>query len=706
MKYLFSIVFIFCITQVLGQKSATINALPDDGSLLVKHWKWHSGDNPLWATPAFDDQNWSKFVPTEKIQTFPQLLETQIGWFRRPIKVAPTLANRPLYLNIEQMGASEIYLDGKLVHQLGVVSVNPKQEVTHTYAKFLPIKSIFELRLVDMKESGEKLFTKSRQTTGVICLCIGIFLVFSILHFSFFASNRRQKVSLWLGFTMSFLAISFVSNLLENNRNTISYQQINELVTVIFFYAGVLCINISLYLYLSQPFRFFFYLQAAIMIGSLFCIVFGIDLPYFTEVWLSYLLIFVDFIRVSVLADKRKNPNAKVPIYSLLTVGACFTIVILFSLLMGLLVQNTQFWGDFAEVFIVFSVALFTIMCMSIPVGLSFSLVREYSGTHKALTKKIQEIETLSAKSLAQEQEKQQILATQNELLEQQVNERTAELHESIEHLKTTQAQLIQSEKLASLGELTAGIAHEIQNPLNFVNNFSEVSVDIANELKEERKKAESERDESLEDELLNDLIENQEKINYHGKRASSIVKGMLEHSRMNTGERELTDINQLTDEYLRLSYHGLRAKDKAFNADYELIANENIPKINVVPQEIGRVLLNLINNAFYTVNERSKSGETGYRPKVSILTKMDEDPSDRRAVEIRIQDNGKGMSESTKAKIFQPFFTTKPTGEGTGLGLSLAYDIITKGHGGTIEVESVQGKGTTFTVCIPCSFP
>ncbi len=732
MKYLFTIAFTFCVTQVLGQKSITINALPDEGSILAKNWKWHSGDNAAWANPNFNDQNWTKFVPTENIRSLPQLLEAQIAWFRRPIKVASVLANRPLYLNIRQIGASEIYLDGKLVHKLGVVSANPKLEITRTHAEFIPItfpdtnqhvlavrfsftkanfyypgtgRSIFQLRVVDIKESGEKLFTKSRQTTGITCLCIGIFLIFSILHFSFFASNRKQKVSFWLGFTMLFLAISFFSSLLENNYNLIVYQQINELITLVFFYAGVFSINISLYLYLSQPFRFFFYLQVVVMIGSLFCIIFGIELPYFVEIWLYYLLIFIDFIRVSVLADKRRNPNAKVPIYSLLTVGVCFAIVILFSLFLGLLVQDSKISESYAEVFIIFAVTLFLIMCLSIPVGLSLSLVREYSRTHKALNKKIREIEALSAKSLAQEQEKQQILAAQNELLEQQVKERTAELHDSIEHLKTTQAQLIQSEKLASLGELTAGIAHEIQNPLNFVNNFSEVSVEIAKELKEERIKVEPERDEELENELLNDLIQNQEKISYHGKRASGIVKGMLEHSRMSTGERELTDLNQLADEYLRLSYHGLRAKDKTFNADYELITNEKLPKVNVVQQEIGRVFLNLINNAFYAVNERSKLGETGYRPQVTVSTKALLGAG-LSGVEISVQDNGMGMSEATKTKIFQPFFTTKPTGEGTGLGLSLAYDIVTKGHGGTITVESVEGEGTRFSVCIPYSFP
>jgi two-component system NtrC family sensor kinase len=267
----------------------------------------------------------------------------------------------------------------------------------------------------------------------------------------------------------------------------------------------------------------------------------------------------------------------------------------------------------------------------------------------------------------------------------------------ALTELKSTQAQLIQKEKLASLGELTAGIAHEIQNPLNFVNNFSELSVDLVTELLEERNKEKGKRDEELETDLLNDLAQNQEKINHHGKRASSIVKGMLEHSRTATGERELTDINQLADEYLRLSYHGLKAKNQDFQADYELVTDESLSKINIVPQEIGRVLLNLINNAFYAVNERTKQGEANYQPKVTITTNAAD-----HQIEIRVTDNGTGMSEATKAKIFQPFFTTKPTGEGTGLGLSLAYDIVTKGHGGTLEVKTQLNGYTEFIITLP----
>jgi two-component system, NtrC family, sensor kinase len=295
-----------------------------------------------------------------------------------------------------------------------------------------------------------------------------------------------------------------------------------------------------------------------------------------------------------------------------------------------------------------------------------------------------------------------QILEDKKNSLEHQVAERTAELTQQKEalektvlELKTTQNQLIQSEKLASLGELTAGIAHEIQNPLNFVNNFSEMSVELAQELDEELDK--DLIDKRLVKELMNDLIQNQEKISHHGKRASSIVKGMLEHSRTSTGIKELTDINALADEYLRLSYHGLRAKNKGFNSDFETDFDENLPKIAVVPQDFGRVLLNLIGNAFYAVGKKEK-GES-FKPLVIVSTK-----SVKNQIVIKIKDNGIGMSEAVKAKIFQPFFTTKPTGEGTGLGLSLAYDIVTKGHGGTIDLQSEEGKGTTFTITIPIS--
>ena len=299
-----------------------------------------------------------------------------------------------------------------------------------------------------------------------------------------------------------------------------------------------------------------------------------------------------------------------------------------------------------------------------------------------------------------------------NILLERQrdeIHEQRTQLQASLETLKDTQTQLIQAEKMASLGELTAGIAHEIQNPLNFVTNFSEVSTELVEELKEGPFQQLPEADKDYADEILSDLAQNLQKITHHGRRASSIVKGMLEHSRVSTGERQPTDLNALADEYMRLAYHGLRAKNKTFNADLKTDFDPNLPNVQVVPQDMGRVLLNLFNNAFYAVSQKQKMAPAHYQPTVSISTRFvpEGDTSIAQStgpgvIEIRVTDNGMGIPDGVKAKIFQPFFTTKPTGEGTGLGLSLSYDIVTKGHTGTLTVESVEGEGSAFVVRLP----
>ncbi|HUR66292.1 MAG TPA: ATP-binding protein [Chitinophagaceae bacterium] len=265
-------------------------------------------------------------------------------------------------------------------------------------------------------------------------------------------------------------------------------------------------------------------------------------------------------------------------------------------------------------------------------------------------------------------------------------------LETTLARLRATQAQLIQSEKMASLGELTAGIAHEIQNPLNFINNFSEVNKELLTEMNEEIAKGNFAEVKNL----SRDITDNEEKINHHGKRADAIVKGMLQHSRRSSGQKEPTDINALADEYLRLAYHGLRAKDKTFNATLSTDLDPKIGTLNIVPQDIGRVILNLITNAFYAVNDKRGMGLTGYEPTVSVSTR-----SNNGKIEISVRDNGNGIPPKVLDKIFQPFFTTKPTGQGTGLGLSLSYDIV-KAHGGEIKVDTKENEGTAFTIVLP----
>ena len=296
-------------------------------------------------------------------------------------------------------------------------------------------------------------------------------------------------------------------------------------------------------------------------------------------------------------------------------------------------------------------------------------------------------------------------IQAEEDLVKLQTEKQRAE--EALSELQVTQKQLIQSEKMASLGELTAGIAHEIQNPLNFVNNFSEVSNELLDEMKLELESGDIQEAKAI----ASDVKLNLEKILHHGKRADAIVKGMLQHSRSSSGVKEPTDINALSDEYLRLAYHGLRAKDKSFNATLNTDFDESIGKIDVVPQDIGRVILNLITNAFYAVDEKKKSrtlegfktlqGFENYEPTVSVSTHRSLSGEGRGEVLISVKDNGPGIPPKVLEKIFQPFFTTKPTGEGTGLGLSLAYDIV-KAHGGELKVATKEGEGTSFIIQIP----
>jgi two-component system NtrC family sensor kinase len=336
----------------------------------------------------------------------------------------------------------------------------------------------------------------------------------------------------------------------------------------------------------------------------------------------------------------------------------------------------------------------YTVLSNYFETGIAFSIIWFFA-MFFINKKQRKDIESEQLKAIEREKDFQQSEMLK-EKLEIQVAERTAELLSqkdelqiALDELKSTQSQLIQSEKMASLGELTAGIAHEIQNPLNFVNNFSEVSNELIDEMKEEFKKGDVEEGFAIADYIKLNL----DKINHHGKRADAIVKGMLQHSRSSSGVKEPTDINALADEYLRLAYHGLRAKDKSFNATLVTNYDETIGNIDIIPQDMGRVILNLITNAFYAVNEKKKQIADDYEPNVSVSTLKISN-----IVQISVKDNGNGIPQTALDKIFQPFFTTKPAGQGTGLGLSLAYDIV-KAHGGELLVTTEQGDGTMFTI-------
>ncbi len=409
------------------------------------------------------------------------------------------------------------------------------------------------------------------------------------------------------------------------------------------------------------------------MVGAVLLIIAAVFRLHFVGYWYSKVIYVLLFVTVYLLRDYRP---ARMLSVALMPVGAVYIFNQLLLLVAPSFFDSNRDLFETAEKFAIIWLIGFGIYALN---------------------------QNKKERKIRHQQEEQIRLAEARKAeLEHLVVERTAALtrqKEELEHalsdLKAAQVQLVQAEKMASLGELTAGIAHEIQNPLNFVNNFSELSLELAQELLEEVEKPDP--DKALIRDLVDDLSQNQEKINKHGKRAASIVTAMLQHARTSTGKKEPTDLNALADEYLRLAYHGLRAKDKEFQSKMVTELDPAIGTVEVIPQDFGRVLLNLINNAFYAVMQRKNQQKESYDPVVTVTTQRKNGK-----VEICIKDNGTGIPDHVKSKIFQPFFTTKPTGQGTGLGLSLAYDIVTKGHGGTMEVESVEGQGTEFTISLP----
>ncbi len=494
---------------------------------------------------------------------------------------------------------------------------------------------------------------------------VGVFAILGILYIAFYVFYPVQKVNLYFSL-YAFIQATWWSILiyLRGQHLIEQFFLINNL-SLVLFVAGNYFMLTAIYNLSEQKRRWIYYSLFAL---GVVCIPLGAFIYGWGWMISGYLftnLINFDITRVAFKAIRKNKKGAWI-----IATGAI-------SFLVFWLLFSFRFFN-----YSLISIHFFTLAQFCIPVAVSIYLGYDFALTNRSLQQKLAEVEKLSM-------EKQQILTSQNETLERQVAQRTGELQNSLKELKETQSQLVQREKMASLGELTAGIAHEIQNPLNFVNNFSEVNTELIDELQEEANKGNIEEVKAI----ASDLKENEQKINHHGKRADAIVKGMLQHSRASTGKKELTDINALADEYLRLSYHGLRAKDKLFNADFKTDFDESIGKIEVTPQDIGRVLLNLYNNAFYSINEKKKQLNGTFEPLVQVTTKKLNGK-----VELSVKDNGTGIPQKVLDKIYQPFFTTKPAGQGTGLGLSLSYDII-KAHGGELKVESKEGEGAEFII-------
>jgi signal transduction histidine kinase len=665
-------------------------------------WYFKKGNSvPGVGQNSIDTSAWVKFRPADIDKSLADNNGRREGWFKTYIKVDSSMMYKPIHFKFGLFGAGALYIDGKLIQTYGVAGKDKKGYREFTPNHRVPIQFTLDtagvhelsLHIVDYlvplenekyskgwfvgiwdKTTADEYAKHVEEEPFFNTLWLTVGALLCILFWALAFQNRDEKNLRLIAITSTSLLALSITVWMPHNAFASFFLMIitNEYLSVIamkFFFVSSILLVVNIFkrkitwilklifgLYLVSTVIDFIYPDSFwFMSITYFALAFIINIYYVISSWKS-LKGAQWFIVAGVLLTY-------LLITTLLSIGFLRTDLLQQTLL-GL---------------------LFTGIFLSLPISLLFFISFRFKEFIKDVQFNAQQVVQLS------EEKKLQAVA-QQKLLELEVERQTLELRTSIETLKATQFQLVQSEKMASLGELTAGIAHEIQNPLNFVNNFSEVNSELIAEMKDALNKGNVEEAKNIAD----DINDNEQKIIFHGKRADGIVKGMLQHSRSNSGVKEPTAINALADEYLRLAYHGLRAKDKTFNATMKTNYDESIGKINIIPQDMGRVILNLITNAFYATSERKKMEGGSYEPTVSVSTKKMIDK-----VFITVTDNGNGIPQKIIDKIFQPFFTTKPSGEGTGLGLSLSYDIV-KAHQGELSVVSNEEEGTTFQIILP----
>ncbi len=715
MKYLLKSILILLLPFFGWAQNTVVNITPKKFSKEIEAfnidaadgWLFHKGNDSSWAKNSIDTTGWKKLKPTDLSEKYADKNGRVEGWFRIKVTFDSSLLNKVLYVDFGQWASTAFYVDGELVAARGnmgekgkdfreynggldPLSIRFDTPAAHIlslhYVGYLSPVPPYDVKTQSMKKvirlGGPNYTTRLSNNyktvytfrTSWVVICATLSVLFWLLLFQ----NPKEKNLFWIALYTSALFIYTYYSYTDPSGTLFNEFKIKIIISDLFQISTIvlllpillikvfkrkinnkLILSLIILIVVNEIMTFLnssFSIIFQYIYGGSFIFVFGICLYYVITSW----------------------KNLKGAQWAIVG-GLIFTISILLGgFILSLILPNlfeSQYSGLLFNSFF--------------NLGFPFSLLIYVSMRFKEM---IHEVQENAQKVVELSEEKREQALIQQKVLEEEVTRQTCEIRQTLENLKSTQSQLIQSEKMASLGELTAGIAHEIQNPLNFVNNFSEVNTELLDELGEEADKGNLEEVKSL----AKDIKENEQKITHHGKRADAIVKGMLQHSRSNSSVKEPTDINALADEYLRLAYHGLRAKDKSFNATLITDFDDSIGMIDLIPQDMGRVILNLITNAFYVVDEKKKQMSGDYVPTVSVSTKKTNNK-----IEISVKDNGNGIPPKVVDKIFQPFFTTKPTGQGTGLGLSLSYDIV-KAHGGELKVETKQGEGTEFIISLP----
>jgi signal transduction histidine kinase len=669
-------------------------------------WIFKPGNDTAWAKTAINTSGWKKLNPANLSAQYADKNGKAEGWFRIKIKFDEALKKERLGLAWRSWAAADIYINGTLFSSFGNTGKNGK-----SYAEYMAtqdggslnanfktgVEYVIAVHFVDhlsplplwqlksdQSNSGAPtltgpkcdtilldLRTKLRLYTVIwasVCTILG--LLFWLLSIQNPTEKELRLIAVCSTF-FAFLTYSFVLSSLSSSSFIVA--QLNSwagniLAELIFITIPVIFANVFNRT-ISRKFK------ALLVIIVLYSVVANF-LPAYGFIPLAVADLSLIIVCIYYIVRSWRTLHGA---QWCIVAGLLSAVLFLISLFILASINPDTLSSN-----LVFS--LLAGFVLSFPLSMLVYAAMRFREIIEEVRLNAQQVVMLS-------EEKREQALNQQKILQLEVDRQTLKIRTSLDNLKAAQNQLIQAEKMASLGELTAGIAHEIQNPLNFVNNFSEVNTELIGEMKIEIEKGDLEEIRAI----AVDIEENSKKISMHGKRADAIVKGMLQHSQSGSGTKEPTDINVLADECMRLSYHGLRAKDKSFNAELALNFDESLPKIEAIQQDIVRVMFNLFNNAFYAVNQKQKTAGIDYRPKVSVTTRA----QNGNAV-INVKDNGTGIPDAIKDKIMQPFFTTKPTGEGTGLGLSLSYDIVVKAHGGSMLVNSVDGVGTEFIIQLP----
>jgi two-component system NtrC family sensor kinase len=705
---LISVLFLFgAFTGVAQDTTVTISSKMFTGHQQIplaklKGWLFKAGDDTAWAKETINTKDWNQLPPTAITLKSTDKNGKIEGWFRLKFRIDSTLANMPLGLKPGTWAAIDVYLDGNFIQSFGNTGRMGNQYLEYNSYGKLPIPVVMKperehllaIHFTDHKagipfyelrsETNENGFADFIAITGPE-------------YSSFYSKKVKDRSTDVMNYLMVTLFISLFFILL-------TVQNTGEKILWYFTVVLLMLFSVTIFSFLLSnpdlPFNTYniYYIVRDILSWLWPCICLGVISMVFKEKILGVLPLFILlFLLVAIIASLiSRGLFSYRPVFAAF-MGLVFIVFNFYILISSIKSIKGAKWIIMVAAVLTASAPILWAFLpeyervgdyffyLSLPIALIIYITQRFKEIFIEVQRNASEVLLLS-------EEKKDLLAAQNQTLEKQVAERTSDLNQSLINLKSTQSQLIQSEKMASLGQLTAGIAHEIQNPLNFVNNFSEVSSELVDEMNEKLEEGNTEDAK----EIAADLKANLEKINHHGRRAGDIVKGMLQQSRASTVVKEPTDINALADEFLRLAYHGLRAKDKSFNVTLITDFDDSIGMINMIPQDIGRVILNLITNAFYVVDEKKKQIGEIYEPTIAVGTRRLPDK-----VLISVSDNGKGIPHKVLDKIFQPFFTTKPTGQGTGLGLSLSYDIV-KAHGGDLKVETKEGEGSEFIIILP----